>query len=316
MLFFYYGNNSYLANQKIQAIVEKFKKQIDTIGQNVEYLDGENMTNEDFFRSVSIMGFLADKKLIIIKNIFDNKKLSGWQDALIDYIKKQKNTPDENYIIFFQSGQPDARTKLYKTLSKIKFCEDFKELNNRQLIIWVKNQAKKFDKEISDKATDLLINYVGNDPWQLSNEIAKLANYSQGQINDQAVSEIVQAKTDESIFSLIDALGQKDKAQALKLIEEKINKGVNHQYILTMIVRQFRILIKTKSLEDKIISPGHLSSTLKIHPLVANKTLAQSKLYDMAQLKLIYQKLLYLDEKFKSSQNQEKILFAKMINEL
>lgn len=316
MLFFYYGNNSYLAQQKIQAITEKFKSQIDQAGQNVEHLDGENMTDEDFFRSVSVMGFLADKKLIIIKNIFDNKKLSSWQDALIDYLKKQKDTTEENYIIFFQPGSVDARTKLYKTLSKIKFSEEFKDLSAKQLMTWVKKQAKKFDKEITNQATDLLINYVGNDLWQLSNEIAKLANYSKNEITDTDVREVVQAKTDESIFSLVDALGQKDKAQALKLIEEKIDKGVNHQYILTMIIRQFRMIIKAKALENKISSPGHLSSMLKIHPLVASKTLAQSKIYTMDQLKAIYSKLLYLDEKFKSTQNQEKILFAKMINDL
>ncbi len=316
MLFFYHGENSWLAKQKIEAIIKKFKAQVDPAGQNIEYLDGETLSLDNFFRSVSVIGFLAAKKLIIIKNIFDNKKLSDLQGPLIDFIKKQKDTPEENYIIFWQSGRPDSRTKLYKALSKLKFSEEFKNLNNTQLIAWIKKQASKLGRDISNEATSLLINYIGNDLWQLDHEISKLAHFSKDKIEEDDVKNLVQAKTDENIFTLIDALGKKDKALALKLLEEKLHHGINHQYILTMIVRQFRMIIKAKSLADNINGPGHLSQLLKIHPLVAEKTLSQSKMYKIEELKKIYNELLHLDEKFKTSQNQEKILFAKMINDL
>ena len=130
------------------------------------------------------------------------------------------------------------------------------------------------------------------------------------------IKAIVQGKIDENIFSLIDALGNRDKALALKLIEEKLNFGVNHQYILTMIIRQFRLLIKAKELSEQVKYSGALMQALKIPKFVAEKTMAQIKLYNRDQLARIYSQLLELDEKFKSTQNQEKILFAKMINEL
>ncbi|MCD4760553.1 DNA polymerase III subunit delta [bacterium] len=316
MLFFYYGEDSFRAKQKIDAIVKKFQNKIDTIGQNVQYLDGEEMKDEDFFRAVSVMGFLADKKLIIVKNIFNNKKLKNWQDELIAFIKKQADTPDENYIIFWQASKADSRTKLYKILSKVKFVEEFRPLSGNELSAWIKKQVTSHDKTISPSALNLLISYVGNNLWQMNQEISKLAHFVKKEITDDDVKQLVQAKIDDNIFNLIDALGNKNKSLALKLIEEKIDHGINHQYILTMIVRQFRILIKTKAIEDQIKYPGALSQTLKIHPLVAAKTLSQSKMYNMEQLKDIYKKLLILDEKFKTTQNQEKILFATMINEM
>lgn len=316
MLFFYYGEDNFRANQKIQAITNKFREKVDPSGQNIVYLEGDHISADDFFQAVSVMGFLADKKLIVIKNIFSNKKLSSWQDSLIDYLKKQKDTVDENYLIFFESGKPDSRLKLYKTLSKIKFVEEFQTLSPLELKKWVKNQFTTAQREISDANLELLISFVGPNLWQMHQEINKLISYCQKEISAENIKNIVQGKIDENIFSLIDALGNRNKALALKLIEEKLDYGINHQYILTMIIRQFRLLIKAKELSGQVKYSGALMQALKIPKFIADKTLAQTKLYTREQLVRIYKELLELDEKFKSSQNQEKILFTKMINEL
>lgn len=316
MLFFYYGPDSFRAQQKIEAIKNKFKDKVDPSGQNVQQLDGENIGPDDFFQAVSVMGFLADKKLIIIKNIFDNKKLKDWQDQLIKFLDKQKDSTDENYIVFFQAGQPDSRLKLYKRLSKFKFSEEFLALNSSQLKTWIKNQFSKYSKNISSPALELLITYVGDNLWQMNQEINKLANFAKDDVSEEDVKLLVQTKIDENIFNLIDALGNKDKSLALKLLEEKIDSGVNHQYILTMIVRQYRLLIKAKSLGDKAKNYFALMQVLKVPKFIAQKTYTQSQMYSLEELKKIYKYLLYLDEKFKSSTGQEKILFAKMINDL
>ncbi len=316
MLFFYYGEDSFRARQKIQAIIQKFKEKIDPAGHNIQELDGETLQADDFFQAISVMGFLADKKLIVIKNIFDNPRLKDWQDALLNFLKKQKDTTDENYLIFWQTGLPDGRSKLYKHLNQIKFTEEFKALSPSQLVTWIKKQVAGFGKNISDGAVTLLISYVGNNLWQLNQEINKLVNFADKNIVETDVKTLVQAKIDENIFNLVDALGRKDKALALKLIEDQLDSGVNHQYILAMINRQFRLLIKAKSLGTAASYPQALMPVLKIPKMVADKILTQSKLYTMADLKKIYAELLELDTKFKSSSQSEKILFLQMINKL
>ncbi|PWB38843.1 MAG: DNA polymerase III subunit delta [Parcubacteria group bacterium] len=317
MLFFYYGEDSFRAKQKIDAIAEKFAEQVDPSRHNIELLDGETIGPEDFFRCVSTIGFLASKKLIIIKNLLANKKLGEWQDVLLNFLDKQKDTAEENYIIFWETSRPDARLKMFKRLRQFKYCEEFMLLGATKLPAWIRQQAGNYNKKISEGALKLLINYVGNDLWQLHQEIHKLANYTaEAEIDETAVQNLVQAKVDDNIFALIDALGHKDKALALKLIEDKLNSGVNHQYILTMIVRQFRLIIKTKALEKQISQASTLAQTLKVHPLVAEKILTQSRYYNIEELKKIYEQLLNLDDCFKTSGHQEKILFAQMINQL
>lgn len=316
MLFFYYGQDSFRSYQKVEAIKNKFKEKIDPSGHSIEILDGENLIPDDFFRAVSVMGFLSDKKLIIIKNIFDNKNLKNWQDQLLKFLNGQKDTPEENYIIFFQNNKPDTRLKLYKKLSSLKFNEEFDLLSPNQLKKWAQKQFEKKSKNINESTLDLLIAYVGNNLWQLNHEINKLINFSAKDVSPEDIKILVQAKVDENIFNLVDALGNKDKSLALKLIEEKIDNGMSSQYILTMIIRQYRLLIKTKSLGSKAKNYFALMQVLKIPKFIAQKTYEQSQLYTLAQLKKIYKYLLYLDEKLKTTSGQEKILFTKMINEL
>lgn len=316
MIFFYHGEDSFRAGQKIEAIVNKFREKIDPGGHNIQHLDGQEIKADDFFQAVSVMGFLADKKLIIVKNIFDNKKLKDFQDALIDFLKKQKDTPEENYIVFWQAGKADSRTKLYKTLNKFKFAEEFNKLSANELNKWISGQIKKAGKSVKPSALNLLVNYVGNDLWQLNQEIAKLTNYVESEITDDDIKTLVQAKIDDNIFTLIDALGNKDKSLALKLVEEKLNAGVNSQYILTMIIRQFRLIIQTKSLSKQATHSGAIAQALKLPNMIADKILKQSQKYEMDQLKKIYKELMELDEKLKTTSQQDKILFTQMINNL
>ncbi|MBT7552874.1 DNA polymerase III subunit delta [bacterium] len=317
MIFFFYGEDSFRAKNKIDAIKDKFQTTVDQAGHNIESLDGDNMVIDDFFKAVTATGFLASKKLIVIKNIFDNKKLSSLQDELIKYLDKQKDTPDENYLIFWQTSKPDLRTKLYKALKKFKYVEEFNKLSPDKLNTWIDKKCQAQNKKIQAAARQLLLAFVGNNLWQLNQEINKLSHFSQStEIILQDVKDIVQAKADDNIFNLVDALGKKDKARALQLLEDQMNSGVSGLYILTMITSQFRNLIKVKILSKKINNSFAIAQTLKMHNFVASKSLAMSRLYSLDELKNIHQALLSMDAKFKTGQGKEKILFTQMIENL
>lgn len=316
MIFFYYGENSWLAKQKIDAIAKKFKQEVDPSGHNVVYLDGENIKADDFFQAISVYGFLANKKLIIIKNLFSNKKLSTWQDSLLNFLQKQTDSTQENYLIFWETNKPDARLKLYKKLSSFKYVEEFNKLSSSQLETWIQKEFSKRHKNISLEALRLLVAYVGNDLWALNQEINKLSHYAQNNVDEASIKLLVNAKLDENIFNFIDALGNQDKPLALRLLNEQIAGGANAQYVLSMIIRQYRLLLKAKLIAQQAEYPGALAAALKIQPWLAEKTFKQSKRYSLAQLKNIYQQLLYLDAKLKTTSLDPLLLFTQIIKEL
>lgn len=317
MIFFFYGEDSFRAKNKIDAIKEKFKTAVDHDGYSLENIDGETASLTDFFKAVESSGFFTSKKLIVIKNIFDNKNIKNLEDALIEYLAKQKDTIEENYLIFWQVGKPNPKNKLYKALKNFKYVEEFEKLSAEKINTWIKKEVEKYHKQINNQAIMTLLSYAGEDLWQLSQEINKLVNFSQNlEISLEDIKTIVQAKTDDNIFNLVDAIGKKNKPLALELLEKQLDNGANSLYILSMMVRQFRILIKVKLFSEKIDNSFAVAQALKLHPFVAKKTLEQSRLYNLAELKKIYQLLLSLDGKLKREAPKERIFFLQMINQL
>ncbi|MBP9802671.1 hypothetical protein KBC40_03750, partial [Patescibacteria group bacterium] len=98
MIFFFYGEDSFRAKNKIDAIKDKFKASVDKSGISLINLDGEILTLDDFLKNTESQGFFTSKKLIIIKNIFDNKNLKILEKPLIEYLAKQKDSVEENYL--------------------------------------------------------------------------------------------------------------------------------------------------------------------------------------------------------------------------
>ena len=302
MIFFFYGDDTYRAWQKVKQIREKFRKEVDKSGFNTMLLDGAEMTLEQFNEAVSQAGFLADKRLIVIKNIFDHKGLSKLKDDLIAYLNKQTDSSDENYLLFWQEGLPDKRSALFKKLSTYKYVNEFEPLNNAKLNTWTKAEIDKLGGKITPPALNLLTANVGNNLWQLSSEINKLVNYKNSQnIIEQDIELLTRGKVDENIFNLTDAIANKQPAKAIKLLKDQLAQGANEQYLLTMILRQFRILLQLKSLVEINSSATDINKATGLHPFVIKKSLPLLAKYSMTDLKNIFNRLVQLDLDMKSS---------------
>ena len=302
MIFFFYGDDTYRAWQKVKQIRDKFRKEIDKSGFNTMLLDGPEMTLEKFNEAVSQTGFLADKRLIIIKNVFNHKDLSKLKDDLIVYLNKQADSSDENFLLFWQEGLPDKRTALFKKLSTYKYVNEFEPLNNFKLTAWAKAEIDKAGGKITPPALNLLTANVGNNLWQLSSEINKLVNYKNGQnIIEQDINLLTRGSVDENIFNFTDAIASKQSIKAIKLLQDQLSQGANEQYLLSMILRQFRILLQLKSLVGANSSASDINKATRLHPFVIKKSLPLLAKYSMDDLKKIFNRLVQLDLDMKSS---------------
>ncbi|MCR4280253.1 MAG: DNA polymerase III subunit delta [Candidatus Komeilibacteria bacterium] len=309
MIFFLYGDDDFRSAEKMRQIRDKFREQVDKSGFNIVTLDGENLTLEQFNEATGQMGFLSTKRLIVIKNIFTNKKLADLKELVIAYLNRQKDTAEENFILFWQSGSPDKRTGLFKKLSGYKYAQEFPALTGSQLPAWIIKTVKDRGGDITAAAAESLSANIGTDLWQLSNEINKLlANKKDSTITPTDVRELTVENIDDNIFALTDALAARDTKKALPLLERQLQQGMNEQYLLTMIARQFRILLQLKSLADQNISPAQMAKAAGLHPFVVKKTMPLIGRYSLSQLKKIFQSLHELDVNMKSLALEPKIL--------
>lgn len=308
MIFFLYGEDSYRSREKLKEIKEKFKREVDPSGLNLTSIDGSKIDLDGLNRAFSCLPFLAKRRLVVVEDLFLNRNEEIF-DGVQQLLEKNLAEAGESscLIVFWEGtagpsaedgkGKAKMAVKLWRFLSKQKFAAEFQPLKGSQLAGWVIAEFNKNQVAINLDQAQHLIMLVGSDCWSLKNEIDKLSAYALAKgdktITDQKITEQVSAQFDDNIFNLVDAVSQRQKGLAMKLVTEQIENGANEIYLLSMLNRSFRNLILVKE------SPPSEHSKLGLHPFVVKKALAQSKRFTSPELKKIYQNLLELDQKIK-----------------
>ncbi|MFH1225682.1 MAG: DNA polymerase III subunit delta [bacterium] len=332
MIFFLYGEDTYRSRQKLKELKTAFVAKHDQGGLNITHLDGEKLDIEKFRNAVSGSSFLASKRLIIVENFLSKNKGQKVFEEINDYLYANKELPKDNSLIFWESesfakkkfiAKKDKKSTpkknpLLGNLLKEKYFRAFDLLTNAKVVNWIQRKinppAGEKKINISADALQALIAYIGNDLWQLNQDLEKLMAYCQGRdiaVND--VELLVKAKFNDNVFHLADAIGQKNKKLALRLLSDQLNSGNSFDEMFPMIIRQFRILLQIKEKVDNGFPTTHLASELNLHSFVVQKALVQALRYKLPQLKKIYGQLLDIDRQRKTGLNRPEILLDLLI---
>lgn len=312
MIIFLYGPDTYRSRQKLSALKQKFISQKDKNELNVSNIVyGNDLTVDELRKTVLTSGLFSKKRLIIIEGSLKNqvhkstqKKTDTVTEETINILKKSRQDKD-NIIIFWeeevkQKELTNLQKKLYQLLKKQKYAQEFTLLKPGQIKDWIKKEVEKQGIKIEQKATNLLTDIYGNNLWFIKNELDKLIaaqNNSFKIIQLKDLKNTVSSKVEQNIWQLTDALGQKNKKLALRLLCNQLKTGTNIDYLISMLAYQYRIIFRIKSYikNNQIYSHYQLAKKLSLHPFVCQKGLQQEKNYTLEELKKIYNQLLTID---------------------
>lgn len=281
MLLFLFGKDTYRLKEKLRDIIEDYKKNHQS-GLNFIKINFEDKALDDLRQSVETVSMFDEEKLILIENVFAQPEY--FQKELKEYLEKRKIDSDKNKTIIFSAEEPDNKNDFFKFLKNKAKIEEFNYLAPRALREWVNNYTRNQGVKIENHAVEKLVEFVGSDLWRISNELDKLISFKKGEIKVQDVELLVRPDIDINIFNIIDALGEKNKKLALKLMHNYFKKGEDESRLFSMFVYQFRNLIKVKT-----------GGGRDLHPFVFKKTKEQAKNFSFEDLKKIYHKLLEID---------------------
>ncbi len=275
-------------------MIEGYRK-VNASGLNLIYIDAKEEAFEDFYRHFSMQGMFAEKKLIIITDLFSQQK---FQEAFLE--KLEAIHASKNIVVVYEREAVDARKKLFKDLLKLAKCQESTVLLPMQLKRWVQAEFEKQGVKIADDALTLLTAYVNQDTWRLAQEIKKLSSYKKGDTVTRAdVTLQVRPNIENDIFKTIDALTQ-NKKQAIALLHKHLEGGDAPLYLLSMITYQFRNFLIVKDLLEKGIPSYQIAKKAGLHPFVVKKSVALCNQFSFQQLKAIYRKIFAIDEAIKT----------------
>ena len=316
MIIFFYGEDSFRSQQKVVQVKERFTKEVDTTGQAITTNDAKELSADDLARLMaSGGGFFSEKKLIIVKNIFDCKKPQ--KEAFKEVLKPlvESKEPEDNTLLIWQQGTADKREALFKLLKKAPFIHEFTPLEGYQLSSWVKNAIQEQGVDSDPQAQQLLESFVGRNLWQMQQEIKKISSFVLSEkrtfIETEDVKKLVEAGFNDDIFGLMDALSTKSTTTAIQLLQDQWRAGKDALYLLGMLVRQFRILSLVKHRTHLTpASANQLAKELQLHPFVVQKATEQSKNFSWDQITTTYHSLVEADRLVKTTALKgEDILF-------
>ncbi|TSC93880.1 MAG: DNA polymerase III subunit delta [Candidatus Berkelbacteria bacterium Athens1014_28] len=315
MIRLFYGEDQFSLQEELKNIEREFYNS--NFGDiNISKFDGENLTYDQLLRNAAAIPFLADRRLIIVKNL-----IRVGSDKLKEYLAENlQKFPDCAEIIFAEDGEVKKNLIIYKKIQKIGEVKAFPVRKGYELEKWLMDFCQKENIPIKFPAVKKLILLVGGESFRLQNELSKLDLFRKAQgkefIDETDIEMMVAGENDPNIFDFIDALGARNSKSAFAHLFSLFESGKNENYILTMIVYQFRNMLIVADLISRGVSKQNIASEAGIHPFVAGKTVNLVSNYELPLLKRIYQRLLRSDLDIKTGAVEPRLALEKLLADL
>lgn len=321
MIIFLYGADTFRSWRFRQDLQEKFKRDVDPSAISISVIDGQTATLSDVANLLGAGSLFVKKRLVVITGFLQNKKEKIFPE-LTSYLQKlsKQTSQEENVIIFHDSeiGTLKAAPKKFLTfLLKQRFVQEFKPLTGGQTISFIKQEAASYGKKIESGAANELANRTNNDSWLIASSVKKLSFINhENEISLATVKDMISGSYDENIFALTDALSAKNKNLATRYLNEQYAAGLSDEYILSMLIRQFKILLQIRAGLEASWSQADLTTKLKLHPFVIKKGLTQARNFELVTLKSLLNQLIGLDKKNKTGQSDIRTELIMLISRL
>jgi DNA polymerase III delta subunit len=293
MIYSLFGSNDFVLNLELQKLVsdfklknyEIFKYDFQSLDDDSEIKDNDNQKLMDIKNNIDTQGLFSNNKTIIIRNLNDKTIPKKTLNPLLESLAKIE--ADKNVIVIF------ITLKTLTSLAKLKIKkQEFKEFSPNDLSTFIDDTAKENNVKLSPKAKTLLISFFGKNIGIIYNEIIKLSSYKPT-ISDTDILDLIKEPNLSNVFALTDAISQKNKSLAVKLLLQEYQAGTFDLLIFGTIISQIRNAILIKEFQT------HHKPKLDIHPYVQVKLKSFVDSFDLKQLKLLYSKLFKYDLQIK-----------------
>lgn len=292
---------------------------------NTTHLDGRSLTMSELIHACDAIPFMGERRLVIVENLlqrFDPRK-GGRSEADQQLVKALRGylpqLPETTRLICVESKALHGNNPILKQAAKDEhgYVREFATPRHGAVSRWVSQRVQEKGGKIQAGGVMMLAAYGGEDLRLLDQEIEKLLIYAGDRpITEADVRKLAPAAVESNVFAMVDALGQRDRRQAITRLHELMEAGESPIYLLYMITRQFRILTQVKELAGQGLHQAAIQSRLGLHPFVAKKALAQARKFSLGQLNSVYRKILETDEAIKTGRLEAELALDMLVAEL
>ena len=305
-----HGDDISAIDEALAKIIEE-QKATGLADFNLTTLYGKGLSANDLSTAVLAAPFMTDFRVVIL---YEPLAMAGGRDGNQKFLSLLAEIPPTT--ILYPVIKDSIERKDWEKLGKTSFLRKWAEKNPDKAEIvtyrlpaanampgWIMKKAVSMGGQFDGSGAAALAAAIGNDTQQAVHEIEKLLLYVDNTrpVDADDVNELVSGVTSVSVFDMVDALVAGNSKVALAKLHQ-LEETEEIPSLFAMIIRQFRLLVQTRSILDRRGSSQDVQKELGQIPFVADKLCRQASAFTFDKLKTIYNRLLEFDYQFKTSQ--------------
>jgi DNA polymerase-3 subunit delta len=303
------GDDRLSIEEEIAAITEEIGQ--DAFSElNTTHLDGSVLNFDDVSMQLNMFPLGGNKRIVILdcaQEIIGKKNAQNWLQGVLSnfspttmlvLILEDEKKFRKGAMVWVAVGAEHWLRKMTKQFSGDTRWIEKSLPSDREMPDWIMKETAKQGGVFHPRAAVELSRLVGNDLFQARQEIEKAIFYvgDDKQVGADIIRLLCPSSKEESVFALVDAVGQRKEKLALKLLRE-LSVDMPIQYIFSMLVRQVRLLILVKeSLAEGGGEKDVMVACKLHHKFIVKKLINQARHFSIEALEDIYRTLDRMDE--------------------
>ncbi|MEI7815008.1 MAG: DNA polymerase III subunit delta [Coriobacteriia bacterium] len=240
------GEQDLLLNSALEALKASVAEVAD-LDFNLETFEGESADVDDVVAACNTLPFVSERRLVIVRGV--DKMPKDGTDALVRYAED----PSPTTILALVAKKLAKNTRLFKIVDKLGGVIERKNPEPREFPRLVQDMFTRAGKRISLEGAEYLVGAVGRDLQRLSVEVGKTVSYvgDRVEVGLSDAEEVASTTAKTSVFELGTALGNRDCAAALRLLNRLLGDGESVFGLHALALRQLRDLLSARALIDR-----------------------------------------------------------------
>ena len=297
-IYFLMGEEPYFIDV-VANYLEKHLLEEDQKGFDQLVLYGQDVTVPTIIDYARRFPMMAERQLIIIK---EAQNLRASIEQLVPYVE---NPTASTVLVFcYKYEKLDARKKLLKSLGKNQDCvvmESKKLYENQVISSFLPDVIKKKHLSIQPKATQMLVDFLGNDLSRIENEVNKLALIvpANTEVTPDIIEENIGISKEFNNYELKSAFATNDKVKIARIIKHFAENPKDNPLsgTISTLYNYFEKLLLFHGLTDQ--SEKNVAAVLNEKPYFIKEFYSGAQHYPMKKVSAIMAGLREIDVKNK-----------------
>ena len=286
--------NYIIVSNSYHIVFEEIKKIVKDTNK-IEYIDFQNSSFEEIVEEANYTSLFNYEKIIVIKNAdFLGSKNSAKTDILEKYLS---NSNPLSTLIFTYNDKPDERKKVIKLIKASGKYIYIKPLTYREVTDRIIADFKHNKYKISYEDANYITNKCLNNYDLVMMELEKIYLYynESTEVKRKDLENIISKYMDDNNFKFVDAVIKNDYKLSAKLLNDFKIQKVEPIALLSLLVREYRLMLFSKDLYKKGYSNNKIGEELGLQDWQVEKLIKNSYSYSLIDLEGKIIKLADLD---------------------